>query len=163
MLMFKKIQKWWYLKVRNTKVREGETGAFRWVFKRYSMEISTLSENFKALWTADAHPYGYLLAGKGDENIHGFAERIYMVSKLLTTDQKFVSDIDKAIKNYEKRLVKAEGVKEDETEEKIALEEVKQVQEVVEMDKKTRKKYEKDVNKRFKEAVKKGAPLHNSE
>ena len=156
-------QKFWYFKVRNPKVRSGESGGFKWVFRRYNMDISTLSGNFKARWTADVHPYGYLLAGKGDENIQGFAERMYMIGKLLTTDQKFVADIDRAIKNYEKRLVKAEAEKEKdldaETEEKIALEEVKQVQEYVEMDKKEKRKYERDVNGRFKKAVKESENL----
>lgn len=153
-----KFQKFWYLKVRNPKVRKGEAGAFKWTFRRYTMDVETVSGNFKARWTADVQPYAYLLASKGDDNIQGFAERLYMIGKLLTTDQKFVNDIDKALKNYEKRLVKAESEAEKdldaETEEKIALEEVKQVQEYVEMDKKEKRKYERDVNGRFKKAVK---------
>lgn len=96
------------------------------------MEISTVSGNFKARWTADAHPYGYLLSGKDDDNIHGYCQIVYEISKLLTTDQKFATDIQKAVRDYDKRLQKKAKVVEDETEEKIALEGEKQVQEYVE-------------------------------
>ena len=125
------------------------------------MEVETLSGNWKARWTADLHPYGALVSREGDDDIHGFAFTLYEIGKLLTTDQKFVNDIEKAIRSYGKRLDKlaAEGVVEDETEEKIALETEKQIQEVVEMDKKTRRKYERGVDCRFKSAVKKAEKL----
>ena len=156
-----KIRKFWYFRIANPVVRKGEEGGFKWKFRRYWLDITTISGNFKARWTADKDPYGYLLAGKGDENIQGFAERIYMIGKLLTTDQRFVADIDRAFKNYEKRLVKAEAQKEKdldldaETEEKIALEEVKQIQEHIELPKKARRNADKETDKRFKQAVKK--------
>ena len=150
MKIFDKIRKFWYFHIANPTIRKGESGGFKWKFRRFWLEIKTVSGNFKARWTADKDPYGYLLAGKGDENIQGFAERIYMISKLLTTDQKFVSDIDRALKNYNKRLSQVKPDKDDS--EEIALEEVKQIQEYVEMPKKARRKYEKDVDKRFKES-----------
>ncbi len=90
--------------MKNTTVRKGEEGGFKWRFRRFTMEISTVSGNFKARWTADAHPYGYLLSGKDDENIHGYCQIIYEISKLLTTDQKFATDIQKAVRDYDKRL-----------------------------------------------------------
>ena len=79
---------------------------------------------------------------------------MYMLQALLTADQKLVDDVKKALENYEKRMEGGVPNNEDEAEEKIALEEVKQVQEYVEMPKKERKKYERDVNGRFKKAVK---------
>lgn len=120
------------------------------------MTIGTLSGNFKARFTAAENPYGYLLAGKTDENIVGFCQFMYMLGQLLTTDQGLVNDVQKAISKYQKRLEKqsAGEVVEDETQEKIALEEVKQVQEYVEMPKKERKKRDRDVNGRFVKAVK---------
>ena len=127
-----KIMKWWFFRVKNTTVRKGEEGGFKWRFRRFTMEISTISGNFKARWTADAHPYGYLLSGKDDDNIHGYCQIVYEISKLLTTDQKFATDIQKAVRDYDKRLQKKAKVVEDETEEKIALEGEKQVQEYVE-------------------------------
>ena len=151
-----KIQKAWYFNCANPVIRKGEQGGFKWVFRRFWLEISTVSGNFKARWTADEHPYGYLLAGKSDDNIIGFCQMVYMLSKTLTTDQGLVNDVRKAVDKYRKRLEKeaAKGVVEDETEEKIAIEEVKQVQELVEMPKKERRKYERDVDGRFRKAVK---------
>lgn len=136
--------------MRNPIVREGEHGGFKWRFRRFTLEISTLSGNWKAKWTAAEHPYGYLLAGSGDENIEGFAQTMYEVGMLLTTDQGFVNDIQKALKKYSSRLEKkaAKDIVEDETEEKIALEAEKQVQEAIGMSRKERR----DVNRRFRKA-----------
>ena len=152
-----KFLKWFWFTFKNPVVRKGESGGFRWCFRRFDLTIETLSGNFKAKFMADAHPYAYLLASQGDENIHGFCQTVYLLSKTLTTDQGFVDDVSKAFAKYDKRLQKkaASEVKEDETEEKIALETEKQIQEVVEMPKKERRKVERDINGRFKAAVKK--------
>ena len=151
-----KLMKWWYLGIRNTTVRKGEAGGFRWRFRKFSVDFETLSGNFKMRFTADAHPYGALISRTTEDDIHGFAFTIYEIGKLLTTDQKFVNDIEKAISKYDKRLQKkaASEVVEDETEEKIALETEKQIQEVVDMPKNERRKYSRDVDRRFKKAVK---------
>ena len=118
------------------------------------MEISTLSGNWNAKWTAAEHPYGYLLAGKEDDNIEGYAQTMYEVGMLLTTDQGFVNDIQKALKKYSARLEKKANVEEDEVEERASLDFERKVQEVVEMDKRERRKYRRDVDRRFKKAVK---------
>jgi hypothetical protein len=152
--MFEKLSKWWWFHMANPIVRKGEAGGFKWKFRRFWLDIETVSGNFKARFMAAEHPYAYLLAGQTDDNIHGFCQTIYMVGMLLTTDQGFVSDVGRAIQKYDKRLQKANPVVEDETEEKIALEEVKQVQEYVEMDEKSKKKRERETNGRFKKAVK---------
>lgn len=145
----------------NPVVREGEKGAFKWKFRRFWLEISTVSGNFKVRFMADAHPYAVLVGCEKDETIHGYCVILYQIGKLLTTDAGFTSDIQKAISKYDKRLQKkaAGEVVEDETEEKIALETEKQIQEVVEMPKKERRKYERCVDGRFKAAVKKAEKL----
>lgn len=145
----------------NPVVKTGEKGAFRWVFRRYTLEVETLSGNWKARWTADDSPYVHLMACENDDDIREYFEIIYEVSKLLMTEQRFANDCVKAVLNYSKRLDKAaaKGVVEDEIEEKAALEFERQVQEVVEMDKKTRRKYERGVDGRFKAAVKKAEKL----
>ena len=127
--MMKKFTEWWYFHVVNRKVRKGEKGGFKWLFRRFWLEISTLSGNFKARFTAAEHPYGYLIAGEKDDNIEGYCQMLYMVAMLLTADQGFVDDVRKAINKYDKRLQKENPVVEDETEEKIALEDVKQTYE----------------------------------
>lgn len=156
-----KILKWWWFTFRNPVVREGESGGFCWRFRRFWMEVETLSGNFKARFMADAHPYAYLLAGKTDDNIIGFCQIVYMLSHTLTTDQGLVNDVQRAYQKYNNRLQKqaASEVLEDETEEKIALDAEKAIQEVVEMPKKERRKYERGVDGRFKAAVKKAEKL----
>lgn len=152
--MWDKIQRWWWFTVKNPVVRRGEKGGFKWCFRRFWLEIATVSGNFRARYMADAHPYAYLLAGKDDSNIEGFCQTVYMLSYTITTDQGLVNDIQKAFQKYQKRLDKGVEVKEDETEERIALEEVKSVQEHIELPEKERKKVEKDINKRFKKKMK---------
>lgn len=151
-----KIVKLWYFHIANPVVRKGEAGGFRWTFRRFWLDITTVSGNFKVRFIADENPYGYLAAGKDDTNIHGFALTMYEIGKLLTTDQGFVDDVQKAIVKYRKRLEKqaAGEVVEDETQEKIALETEKAIQEHIELPKKERRKVERDINGRFKKAMK---------
>ena len=137
----------------NPVIRSGESGGFKWVFRRFTLDIETVSGNFKARFTADESPFAYLLAGDDDQT-HGFALRLYMIGKLMTREQKFVDDLDKALKSYEKRAQKQVDVVEDETEEKIAIEETRSVQEHIELPEKERKKREREPNGRFKKAVK---------
>lgn len=146
-----KFLKFWYFHLANPKVREGEAGGFKWKFRRFWVDIRTVSGNFKARFTADEHPYGYLVSGKGDDNIHGFAATLYQIGKMLTTDQGFVNDIQKAIAKYEKRL---EKVAPEKGGEEAAIAEVKSVQEYVDAPKKEKRKMERDANGRFKKAVK---------
>lgn len=137
--------------MRNPKIRVGEKGGFKWAFKRFGMEIETVSGNFKANFTAGEHPYGYLMSGTDDLNIEGYCQMLYMVGMLLTTDQGFVNDINKAIQKYQKRLDK---VKLDDSSEDVAIEEVKAVQEHIELPKKERRKEEKEIDKQFKKSMK---------
>lgn len=153
--MWKKFVKWWYFHLANPVIRKGERGGFRWCFRRFWLEISSLSGNFKARFTAAEYPFSYLLAGKADDNIVGFCEMLYSVGMLLTTDQGFVNDINKAVQKYDKRLQKANAPKEDETEERIDLEYVKGIQKFVEMPKNDRRLQMHDTDKRFKKAAKK--------
>lgn len=152
-----KFLKWWWFRFRNPVVRKGEAGGFRFTFRRFDLTIETLSGNFKARFMADAHPYAVLVGCEREEIIHGYCSILYQIGKLLTTDAGFVNDVQKALAKYDKRLQKqaASEVVEDETEEKIALETEKQIQEIVEMPKKERRKYERGVDGRFKAAVKK--------
>lgn len=157
MKLFDKIQKWYYFHIANPVIRRGESGGFRWEFRRFWLEISTLSGNFNCRFTADEHPYGaLLLSDESNDTIHGFCQIVYQIGKLLTTEQKFADDIQKAIVNYNNRLNKkaAGEIVEDELEEKIAIEEVKQIQEHIEAEPKERRRQERDSNRRFKKAMK---------
>ena len=152
MKIIDKIRRFWLFRMANPVVREGEHGGFKWKFRRFWLEIGTLSGNFKGRWTASEHPFGYLVAGEDDDNIEGFCQMVYMVSMLLTTDQKFVNDVNKALDRYEKRMEKAKGDEEDDEEVILAAE--KQVQEYAEMPEKERKKVEKQANRRLKDVQK---------
>lgn len=153
---FDKIRTWWYFHIVNPVVRKGESGGFKWEFRRFWLDISTLSGNFKARYMADEHPYAFLLAGEKDDNIIGFCQFVYMLGKTVTTDQGLVNDVKKAFDKYEKRLDKkaAGDVIEDEVEEKAAIEAEKAIQEHIELPEKERRKVERDINGRFKKAVK---------
>lgn len=148
----KKFKKFYYFKFANPVKRRGEAGGFKWRFRKYCLEIETLSGNFSARFVASAHPFGYLAAGE-DSQVQGFSERLYMIGNLMTTDQKFVDDLDKALKRYEKRLEKIVPDPDDSEEAALAFE--KSVQEHLELPVKERKKAEKEIDKRFDEAVKK--------
>lgn len=152
-----KFEKWFWFTFKNPVVRKGESGGFKWTFRRLDLTVETMSGNFKARFTASEHPYAYLLAGKDDENIIGFSQLMYSLGMLLTRDQGLVDDVAKAINKYQKRLDKqaAGEVKEDEVEEKAALEFEKSVQEHVELPAKERRKVERGIDGRFKAAVKK--------
>ena len=152
--IFDKIRKWWLFTMSNPTVKVGEAGAFKWRFRRFWLEIKTLSDNFRVRFTAAENPYGYLYYGD-EEQTQGFAERIYMIGMLLTTDQRFVNDIDKAIEDYQKRMSAENPVVENKDEERIAVEEMRQLQEHIELPKKERKAVVNDIDKRFKKAVKK--------
>ena len=152
-----KIRKFWYFRVRNGVLRKGESrgGAFKWRFRRFWLDVETASGNWKARWTAAEHPYGYLIAGQDDENIEGFCQTMYEVGMLLTTDQGFVDDIQKALKKYSARLGKVaakEAKKEDEVEERAALEFEKGVQEYVDTPKRYRKLKDREIEKKLKAA-----------
>lgn len=146
---------WWYFHIMNPVIRSGESGGFKWVFRRFTLDISTISGNWSVRFTAAEHPYAYLLAGKDDDNIIGFCQMLYYLGMVITTDQGLVNDIQKAFAKYEKRLEKQNPIVEDETEEKIALEEVKQVEEYANMPAKERKQKERDINGRFKKTAQK--------
>lgn len=148
-----KIKTFWMFNLQNPVVRKGETGGFKWTFRRYWLTIETVSGNFKARFTAAEHPYGYLLMGKDDKNIEGFCQMLYATGMLLTTDQGLVNDINKAFQKYDKRST-PKTVEEDEGEEIAAIKEVRAVQEHIELPKAERKKRERDINGRFKKAVK---------
>lgn len=148
--------KWWYFKVRNTIEWKGEKGGFKVIFRRFSLEISSLSGNFKAVWAADEYPYGYLLTavnGGNAETLWGFCERIYAWSKCLLREQQLVSDFDGAFERYVKRVESEPQepfVLDTETEERIILEGEKEAQRLSELRGKERRKAERDINARFR-------------
>ncbi|MBO7510015.1 MAG: hypothetical protein J6T35_02430 [Bacteroidales bacterium] len=150
--IIEKIKRFWYFRIANPVLREGEAGGFKWSFRKFWLDIRTVSGNFQCRFTAAEHPYGYLLAGEDDDNVLGFCQMLYYLGMVITTDQGLVNDIQKAFSKYEKRLEKVEADPNDS--EEAAIAEVKGIQEYVEATPKERRKMERDVNGRFKKAVK---------
>ena len=150
--------RFWCLNVMNPVEASGEKGGFRYVFRRYTLDLRTVSGNWRMRVTACEHPFGYLRAsveqGKED-NVFGFANVLYYLTMTLTTDQRLVDEVHKALVDYETRLEEKEKAEDDPEEEKAAMEEVRGVQEYVEMGARERRKYERDVNRRFKRAAEK--------
>lgn len=151
--IWEKIKKFWYFHLANPVVRKGESGGYKWVFRRFWLDITTVSGNFKARFIAAEHPYAYLLVGKDDANIKGYCEHLYMTAMLLTTDQKLVNDVHRALEaNITRQGKKAPK---DGDSEEAALADVKGVQEYTEMSRAERRRRDREVNKRFKATVKK--------
>lgn len=148
----------WCLNVANPVETSGEKGGFRYVFRRYTLELRTVSGNWRMRVTACEHPWAYLRASveQGrEDNVFGFANVLYYLTMTMTTDQRLVDEVQKALVDYEKRLEEKEKSEDDPEDEQAALDEVKGVQDYVEMGSKERRKYEKDVNRRFKKAAEK--------
>lgn len=108
--MRKKINRWWNLMVfylTNRKLETAEVGGFKYVFRKYSMTVSSLSENFKMRILCGEHAYGYLLTAlrhNKEENLGGYALMLYSLAVSLTRDQKLVSDVTRDIKGYAARV-----------------------------------------------------------
>ena len=169
-LKLKKMKIWdkfvrlWCLNVMNPVVVSGEKGGFRYVFRRYTLELRTVSGNWRMRVTACEHPWAYLRASveQGrEDNVFGFAHVLYYLTMTMTTDQRLVDDVQKALVDYDRRLEEKAKVEEDPEEEKAALEEVRGVQEYAEMGARERRKYERAVNRRFKRAAEKVRSARN--
>ena len=149
-----RIEKWWLLTFCNPIEYKFEFGGFKVVFRRFWMEIESVSENFKVRFLASHHPYGYLFvsAQKGNiNNIHGFCAYIYKLCHTLTTDNKLVEDVNRAMKNYDKRLAAKSATEVSAEDDDLDLEVVKQDHEVGKMTKKERKQRKKEIKEALKD------------
>lgn len=149
-----KIEKWWLFTFRNKVEYNFEFGGFKVVFRRFWLEIESVSENFKVRFLASEHPYGYLYVSAKQgrlDNIHGFCAYIYKLSHTLTTDNKLVEDVTKAMKNYEKRLAAKAAIQVSTENDDIDLEIVKQNHETGQMTNKERKAHKKEIKEALKD------------
>lgn len=103
-----RLLKWWLFSFRNPKLYRFELGGFIVTFRRFWMEVETISDNFRLRVLADQHPYGYLLAAARQDrkdNIHGFCAFMYKISMTITTDQGLVDDLNRVLTKYDKRTM----------------------------------------------------------
>lgn len=149
-----KIQKWWLFTFRNPVEYEFEFGGFHVVFKRFWMQIESVSDNFKVRFLASQHPYGYLYisAKQGNtENIQGYCHYLYKLAYCLTSDNKLVGDINKALTNYDKRIAAKAATAVSTKEDDLDLETVKQNHETSTMSKKQRNQRKKQIKDALKD------------
>lgn len=108
--MKKTVRMWWNLMLfalTNSKVKEVEVGGFRFVFRKYSMLVRSLSDNWRMRVLCGEHTYGYLLESMRQnrlDNLQGYAVIMYSLAVSLTKDQKLVSDVTRDIKAYAVRV-----------------------------------------------------------
>lgn len=149
-----KLRLFWYFKVLNKTLYASEKGGFKVRFRRFSMEIRTVSGNFKARWTAAEYPYAYLLSAVNEgkeETVWGFAERIYAWSMCLLREQRLVNDFDRAFSRYSKRLA-SKPSDDDGMSESTIMEGEKNFQEYMELPEGERKKIDRETDKKLKKA-----------
>lgn len=149
-----KIQKWWLFTFMNPIEFRFVFGGFKVTFRRFWLEIESLSENFKIRFLASQHPYGYLYisAKQGNtENIQGYCHYLYKLAYCLTTDNKLVEDINRSLKNYDKRLAAQAATAVSTNEDDLDLQTVKDNLEYSKMTKKQRKERKQKIKEAIKE------------
>lgn len=144
-----KMQRWFLLTFCNVKIKTVQFPAFKVTFRKFTMEIKSLSGNFTLKTKGMIYPNAFLYDAltKGDENlVQWYCNRMYELTTFLLTDQGLFDDVQKALTKYCKRLqVVAEQKAKEITEEEdaIAAEQVKANIEYANMTKKQRKEYKK--------------------
>lgn len=122
----------WVFGIANRKQKELIIGGFKFVFRSYTLDISSISKSWSMRLLCSEHPYGYLLASLrqgNQENLHGYAMTLFIQSTSLTKDQKLVKDVQRDCELYMKRLLRESekmekqnrNDKERETKDNIAL------------------------------------------
>ena len=143
---------WFLFTFRNPVLSKSENGAFKVVFRRYWMEIRSLSDNFRLRVMICEHPYGYLLYGlkQGNEkNLHAYCEYVYAVVMTLTTDQKFANEVQRSLGRCYERRANAELKKTAKDRDDATA--ISEVMQQVEADKMSRKDRRKIIRKLKKE------------
>lgn len=146
---FDKLQRWFLLTFCDTKIKTVQFPAFKVTFRKFTMEIKSVSGNFTLKTTGMVYPNAFLYDAltKGDENlVRWYCNRMYELTTSLLTDQGLFDDVQKALTKYGKRLqVVAEQKAKQVTEEAdtIAAEQVKANIEYANMTKRQRKEYKK--------------------
>lgn len=149
--VFRRFSKWFLLKFRNHVIKKVDFEAFSIVFRRFTMEIKTVSGNFKMVTLGMLHPNASLYnhIENGVTSIpQWYCETMYIIATMLTTDSGFAQDINKAISKYSKRLDKqAESQAKNITEQDEQLSQAVVISNIesLKMTKKQRKEYKKDL------------------
>ena len=144
-----KMQRWFLLTFCNVKIKTVQFPAFKVTFRKFTMEIKSVSGNFTLQTMGMVYPNAFLYDAltKGDADlVQWYCNRMYELTTCLLTDQGLFDDVQKALNKYDKRLQviaeqKAKEVTEEE--ERMTSEQVKANIEYANMTKKQRKEYKK--------------------
>lgn len=130
-----------------------ERGGFRVTFRRYSMVIQSVSDNFKVEYEVSEHPYGYLYASLlngHEDNIWGYAHLVYYLSYTLTTEQQLVDDIEACLRSYAERVEsKQEDMPYDVSEQAI-IEDLQELERYKDMSRAERRRRSKEADKKLR-------------
>lgn len=148
-----RIGAWWFMRFKNTVVKEVEFEAFRVVFRKLSMDIESVSGNMKLSLKLMQYPHSFLLhcATRGDLGIiEWFCKSVYQFITVITTDSKFAKDVDIAFNDYVTRLFNTPLKESDAQTEEFDIDFVKKVSEQQNISRKDMKNKVKKLNKKIK-------------
>lgn len=146
---FRDVQMWFLITFCNTKIKTVQYPAFKVTFRKFTMEIKSVSGNFTLKTMGMVYPNAFLYDAltKGDADlVQWYCIKMYELTTCLLTDQGLFDDVQKALTKYDKRLrVVAEQKAREVTEEvdAVAAEQVKANVEYAKKTKKQRKEYKK--------------------
>lgn len=140
-----------------------DEGGFKIVFRNYDMRIRTKSGNFSMKIMAGEYPFGYLATaesqGKKDQ-VHGYAQYVYLVAMMLCRDGQFKNDIRTALNCLNKKMqrkAEKDAKKVDESMDNVETDIVKRDMETGRMSRRERRK----ASREFKDTAK--TVLNNEE
>lgn len=181
-LRYKFVQ-WWLFTFCNKTIWKGEIGAFRYCFRKYWLDIRSISPNHWNLRIgANNYPYGLLLTvvrdmqneilANGGANLKDyemvfsfFSDNIYQTTEFIFSDDKFCSALSKEIVWAMKRVLKkAENEAKTATKEELDADQVFMEQSVKRgaMNRSERRRASREERKAMREEIKKSKnDLHN--
>lgn len=145
---------WFVFTFRNPSFYKEVLGGFKVEFRRFWLDIRTLSGNFRTRIMISEHPYGYLFfslkQGKID-NIRGYCQYLYSVSMALTTDQKLANEIQRSLnRSYDRRLKQEMMNESKDKDDESAIAEVMAEKEYAGLSRRERRKASRDLKKELK-------------
>lgn len=151
-----KVVAWFVFSFNNPVLFKQELGGFKVVFRRYWMEIRSLSDNFRLRVMVSEHPYGYLFYSmkKGlMDNIKGFCHYVYALTMSITTDQKLANEIQRSLnRSYDRRAKEEMAKTAKERDDETAINEVMANHEMDKMPRKERRKIVRELRNELKKS-----------
>jgi hypothetical protein len=164
--LWESFKKWFYFRFRNPRLKVVEIGGFKFDFRTFWLDITNASDMFRIRLRVDMKAYGYLYAAARqgyNEQLQGFAYYIAHVLALLVEEQTFGDDLCAAIDGYYARAMKRaeanvaksrkKSEEEQQNEENLHTEVLKEIERYAHMSDKERKAYKKEYAEAFRDVV----------